>query len=440
MGRILFSLLLAGVFALPVFGQSLQSRIESYKLANGLKVILLEDHDIPNVALYTFFRVGSRNERPGLTGVSHFIEHMMFNGTAKVGPGQFDRNMEFVGGANNAYTAQDMTAYSDWFPAAALEKMVEMEADRMQGAAFVPEVLESERGVVASERRMSTENNNAAILMENVNATSIMAHPYHWDVIGWMSDILSWKREQIQEYYKTYYAPNNAVLVLVGDFKKSTAKSLIEKYYTPIPSGKTPSAVTTVEPPQQGLKQVLVKKEAQAPLYMAVWHTPSVSQPGFYPLSLLDKILMKGESSRLYRRLVREERIALDVSGGIQETLDPYLFTVFVEAVPGADLGKIDRIVEEEMGKVVREGVTEKEVQKAINMVQNDFYRPLQTIAGLANALGQAELFYGDYRKLFSLMESYKAVTPDSIKAISSQTFTLNNKTLGNLVPEGGAQ
>jgi hypothetical protein len=171
--------------------------VKVHQLDNGLKVLLVEDHDIPNVALYTFFRVGSRNERPGLTGVSHFIEHMMFNGTEKFGPGEFDRTMEFRGGRNNAYTSLDLTAYTDWFPAAALEHMIDMEANRIQGLTFVPEVFESERGVIASERRLGVENDNDAILQENVRATAIMAHPYHWDVIGWMSDILSWRRDEV---------------------------------------------------------------------------------------------------------------------------------------------------------------------------------------------------------------------------------------------------
>ena len=208
--------------------------VQVRQLANGLKVLLVEDHGIPNIALYTFFRVGSRNERPGLTGVSHFIEHMMFNGTAEFGPGEFDRRMEFLGGSNNAYTGDDMTAYTDWFPAAALDTMLRMESDRMQGLIFEPKVFESERGVVASERRLSVENNNDAILYENVRATAIMAHPYHWDVIGWMSDILGWKRDEVMAYYRTYYAPNNAVLVMVGDFDPVPALALIRKYYEPI--------------------------------------------------------------------------------------------------------------------------------------------------------------------------------------------------------------
>jgi len=417
-----------------------QADVKVLQLGNGLKVLLVEDHNIPNIALYTFFRVGSRNERTGLTGVSHFCEHMMFNGTAKVGPGEFDRRMEFRGGSNNAYTADDMTVYTDWFPAAALEAMIEMEADRMQGLAFVPEVLESERGVVASERRVSVDNNNDSILNENVRATAIMAHPYHWDVIGWMSDILSWRRDEIMAYYRTYYAPNNAVLVIVGDFEAARTLELIKKYYEPIKASPPPPPVTTVEPPQMGPKTVLIRKEAQAPSYMAVWHAPNVKDPDFLPLSILAKPLLDGESSRLYRRLVREEQLAIYVGGGVQETIDPYLFMIDVKPRPGADLERIDRTVEEELAKIKAEGITPREFEKAMNGVRSDFYMSLQTISGKANQLGAYELTYGDFGRLFTIMDDYAAVKIDRVKEVAVKYFTGNNKTVGKLIPEGGAK
>ena len=409
-------------------------------LANGLKVLIVEDHNIPSVALYTFFRVGSRNERPGLTGVSHFIEHMMFNGTPAIGPGEFDRRMEFRGGSNNAYTADDMTAYTDWFPPAALETMIAMEADRMQGLAFVPEVFESERGVIASERRMGVENNNDAILDENVRATSIMAHPYHWDVIGWMSDIQSWKRDDIRNYYRTYYSPNNAVLIVVGDINSTRSLVLIRKYYSGIPAGPPPPAVTTVEPPQMGPKTVLIRKEAQAPSFEMVFHAPNCTSTAFYPLSILDLVLMKGQSSRLYKRLVRDEQLAISVGGGISETIDPQLFTISVKPRPGADLNRIEAVIEEELGKVKSAGITEQEYQKALNMVRSQFYFGLQTISGKANQLGEAEILYGSFEALFTQMDKYVAVQRDQIREATRKYLTENNKTVGKLIPEGGAK
>ena len=414
--------------------------VKVHSLANGLKVLLVEDHNVPSVALYTFFRVGSRNERPGLTGVSHFIEHMMFNGTPAIGPGEFDRRMEFRGGSNNAYTGDDMTAYTDWFPPAALEAMIAMEADRIQGLAFVPEVFESERGVIASERRLGVDNDNDALLSETVRATAIMAHPYHWDVIGWMSDILSWRRDEVMAYYRTYYAPNNAILVVVGDIDPAKTLALIKKYYEPIKASPPPPPVSTVEPPQLGTKTVVMRKEAQAPSFLAVWHGPAVKDPDFLPLSILAKPLLSGESSRLYRRLVREEELAIDVGGGLSETVDPQLFSIIVKPRPGADLDRIDRVIEEELAKVRTDGLTAQEYDKALNIVRSDFYRGLQTIGGKANQLGATELVYGDFTKLFTIMDDYAAVTPDRIKAAAQKCFTEANKTVGKLIPEGGAK
>jgi zinc protease len=412
--------------------------IKVHKLDNGLKILLFEDHGIPNIALYTFFRVGSRNERPGLTGVSHFIEHMMFNGSKSVPPGEFDRRMEFAGGANNAFTGDDMTGYTDWFPAAALESMIAMEADRIQGCLFDPKVLESERQVIASERRMGVENNNDAILGENVRATAIMAHPYHWDVIGWMSDILGWKRDEILAYYKTYYAPNNAVLILVGDFESVKALDLIRKYYAGIPAGPPPPAVTTVEPPQQGLKQVLVRKEAQAPSFTMVFHAPACTSPDFRPLGILESALLSGESSRLYRRLVRDEQLAIGVGGGVSETIDPQLFTIDVKPRPGADLARLEAVIEEELAKIKTAGITDKEFQKALNEVRTGFYAGLQSIAGKAGQLGHYEIYYGGFERLFTVMDDYAAVKIPQVRDAARKIFTESNKTVGRLIPEGG--
>ncbi|MCJ7589244.1 MAG: insulinase family protein [Candidatus Aminicenantes bacterium] len=438
--KFVLTLLLTAALAVSLSAAFKKGDVRVHTLANGLKILLVEDHNIPNVALYTYFRVGSRNERPGLTGVSHFIEHMMFNGTPKIGPGEFDRRMEFQGGRNNAFTSDDMTGYTDWFPAAALEAMIAMEADRIQGLAFVPEVFESERGVIASERRMAVENNNDAILGENVRATAIMAHPYHWNVIGWMSDIQSWRRDEVMAYYRTYYAPNNAVLIVVGDFDPAPTLNLIRKYYGPIPAYPPPPPVSTVEPPQMGIKSVLVRKAAQAPSFQVVWHAPSAKDPDYLPLSILAKPLLEGESSRLYRRLVREEQLAIRIRGGVQETIDPLLFMIDVKPRPGADLDRIDRVIEEELAKIKAEGITPKEFEKALNIVRSDFYMELQTIAGKAGQLGGAELLYDDFGKLFTVMDDYAAVKIERIKEVALKYFQENNKTIGKLIPEGGAK
>ncbi len=442
---LILSMLTAGLLAgaVPPRPDGAEFRRETIavrQLDNGLKILLYEDHDIPNIAYYTFFRVGSRNERPGLTGVSHFIEHMMFNGSAAFGPGEFDRIMEFNGGANNAYTSDDMTAYTDWFPKAALEKMMQMEADRMRGLLFDPAVLESERGVVASERRLGVENDNDSLLDETVRATAIMAHPYHWSVIGWMSDILSWKRDEIRAYFRGYYAPNNAVLIVSGDFETEAIMKLIRKYYDDIPRAAPPPAVTTSEPPQIGPRRVQLRKAAQIPSFLAVYHVPGVGHADFPALSLLETILLRGESSRLYRRLVSESQLAIGVSGGVSQTIDPFLFYIQAKPRPGADLELLEKAIEEEIKKITDGGVTALEMEKAVNAARTQFYYPLQTIAGKANMLGQAELVYGGFENLFTLVDRFASVTPVQVQEACRKYLHQDNKTVGTLVPEEGAQ
>ncbi len=430
----LLGVLLAAASFLPA--EFSPQAVKEFRLDNGLKVLLVEDHAIANIACYTFFRVGSRNERVGLTGVSHFIEHMMFNGTERHGPGEFDRLMEFNGGANNAYTGLDMTAYTDWYPSRALEPMVALEADRMQGVLFDPQVFESERGVIASERRMSTDNNNENLLSETVQATAIMAHPYHWNVIGWMSDILNWKRDEVIAYYRTFYAPGNAVVVVVGDFAPAPMEALIRQHYGKIPAGPPPPRVTTIEPPQLGPRRVIVHKEAQLPSFLMVYQAPAVGDPAAPALNLLETVLLRGESSRLYRRLVAEEQLALSVGGGFQDTLDPYLFQIEVKPKAGADLDRIERIIDEELARIARDGVTPEELQKAKNVFLTRFYESLQTIAGKADMLGRAEVLQGGWQALFTEPERTAAVTVDALRRNCAQYLTAERKTVGVLLPK----
>ena len=440
MKRLTQSLFLVLLLSLPLAAGFRPEDITVHQLDNGLKIVLHEDHDIPNIAYYTFFRVGSRNERPGLTGVSHFIEHMMFNGTQANGPGQFDRVMEANGGANNAFTGEDLTGYTNWYPAAALEKMIALDADRMQGLIFDPQVLESERGVVASERRMALENNNENLLSETVRATAIMAHPYHWDVIGWMSDILSWKRDEIIAYYRTFYSPNNAVIVVCGDFRTDTIMALIRKYYAAIPRGPEPPAVLTVEPAQLGPRRVIVRKPAQTPEFIQVYHAPAATDPDFPGLDVLGMALLQGESSRLYQRLVARDQLAIDVSGGIGLSIDPLLFTITVKPRPGIDTGLIEKAIAEELEKIKKEGIAAKELQKALNSVRMDFYNPLMTISGQAYKLGESEIYFGGYEHIFKAMDPYKAVTLKQVQELAGKYFSENNMTVGVLVPEGGSK
>ena len=222
--------------------------VKAHTLKNGLKILVQEEHSIPNVALYTFYRVGSRNERPGTTGLSHFFEHMMFNGAKKYGPGEFDRVMEAAGGSNNAYTNRNVTVYQDWFPRSALETIFDLEGDRIRDLSFDPKMIVSERGVVASERRTRVDNNNSGVLAEQLWATAFIAHPYQWPVIGWMVDIENWKMEDLKHHFEMGYSPSNATMVVVGDVMSDEVFKLAEQYLEPIPSREPPPKITTQEP------------------------------------------------------------------------------------------------------------------------------------------------------------------------------------------------
>ncbi|WNG33326.1 insulinase family protein [Archangium minus] len=415
------------------------AQVKTKTLKNGLKVIVWSDPDNPSVSLFNFFRVGSRNERPGITGLSHFFEHMMFNGAKKYGPGEFDRVMEAHGGRNNAYTSEDVTVYQDWFPRSALETIFDLEADRLSSLAIDPKVVESERGVVYSERRSSVDNDNSGLLMEQVQATAFVAHPYQIPVIGWPSDIESWKQEDLERYFRTYYAPNNATLIVVGAVTPEEIFSLAEKYLEPIPAQPAPEPVRTVEPPQQGERRVVVRKLAQAPLLQMAFHGVRGRDEDAPALDLLVRILTEGDSSRLHRRLVEEEQVAIAVAGYQGAGFDPSLTWMLVNLPPGGDLGKAEKLLDEELAKVVSAGVTDAELRKAKNIVVSDFWRSLETNSGRAQALGTYEVFHGDWQKLFGAPDRYEAVTREQVRKVAAKVFAKNNRTVGVLVPEAGS-
>ena len=232
------------LFSTGLRAQTKADDVRSFTLRNGMKFLLLEDNSIPNANMYLFYRVGSRNEHPGITGLSHFFEHMMFNGAKKYGPKLFDQTMEFNGGSNNAYTTQDVTVYTNWFPATATEVIFDLEADRISSLSIDSKMVESERGVVLSERSTGLENAPWRMLSEAVQATAFQASAYHWPVIGYEEDIRNWTKEDLEYYFRTYYAPNNAVVVMSGNIRYEDVKRLAEKYLEPIPAQPAPRPVT----------------------------------------------------------------------------------------------------------------------------------------------------------------------------------------------------
>jgi len=414
--------------------------IKTHTLKNGMKILVQEDHSIPNVALYVFYRVGSRNERPGITGISHFFEHMMFNGAKKYGPGEFDRNMEANGGSNNAYTSENVTVYQDWFPRSALELIFDLEADRIENLSFNPELVESERGVIASERRNGVDASNFGMLAEQLSAAAFTAHPYQWPVVGWMSDIEAWTLDDLKHHFKMGYSPSNATMVVTGDVTFAEIVALAQKYIEPIPSNPPPPKVMTKEPEQLGERRVVVRKFAQLPILMTAYHVPETAHPDYYPLQALETILFSGQSSRMYKRIVDKDQLALSVSGGGDWSFDPALFTITAQPKAGVDPAAVEKAICEELDRVKADAVTDEELEKAKNILLSDFYDEIKTISGRADAIGTYDVFFGDYTKLFSAAGDFAKVTKADVQRVAKQYFTEKNRTVATLVPEAAAE
>src|SRR5215472_12083288 len=303
--------------------------------------------------------------------------------------------MEAAGGANNAYTNRDTTVYQDWFPRSALDLIFDLEADRIENLSFDPKMISSERGVVASERRSSVEANNFGILNEQLYATAFTAHPYQWPVVGWMVDIENWTMDDLKHHFEMGYSPSNATLVVVGDVTADEIFQLAQKKLEPIPSHAPPPKVSTTEPEQLGEKRVTVKKYAQLPIVMMAYHVPESASPDYYALNLLQAILLAGQSSRLYQRVVDKDQLAIGVNGGFGFSFDPTLFTITAQPKAGVDPQAVEKAVYEELERVKKEDVADQELEKARNIVLANFYRQMSTINGRANTLGAYEVFFG---------------------------------------------
>ena len=427
-------MLILFLFPLSTLAQPAAADVQKFQLKNGMTLLVLEDHSIPNANMYLFWKVGSRNEVPGITGLSHFFEHMMFNGAKKYGPKMFDRTMEAAGGRNNAYTTEDVTVYTDWFPSSALETMFDLEADRIADLAIDDKMIESERGVVLSERSTGLENSNFQTLHEQVKSVAFFAHSYRWSVIGYESDIKSWTREDLQNYFDTYYAPNNCVAVIVGDVKTQEVKALAQKYFEPIPANDPPKKIRTIEPPQNGEKRLTVYKAVSTPNLLITHHVPDCSGADYFALDLLSSVLTSGNSSRLKKSLIYEQQLAVSLFSWMPTSFDPNLFSIYAIASAGVSPEKLEKALVAEIEKIAKEGITDQELEKVKNQKLMEFYHDIETINGKANNLGTYEVFFGDYKMLFEAPKMYQQITKEAIQKAAQTYFTSDNRTIGVLV------
>jgi zinc protease len=411
--------------------------VQEATLSNGLRVRLVENHQAPVCSLYLFFQVGSRNERPGITGISHLFEHMMFNGAKKYGPKQFDRVLESNGGRSNAYTSNDMTVYYEDFSSDALETVLDLESDRMAALRISDSTLASEREVVKEERRVRVDNDITGLMDEELGTLVYKAHPYRWPVIGWMADIENIKREDCEAYFRTYYAPNNAVLYIAGDIDAKKTLALVKRYFGKIPKGPAAEPVINAEPEQKGERRAVLRHPAQSPSLMVGYRGPTARDPDTLVLDVIQYALTKGEGSRLNRSLVYEKQLAVSLMLDWSWRVDPGTVLLYTELKPDSDPKQVEEALYAELAKVAAEGLTERELQKAKNNLRADHLRELATNSGRAHALGTYEALLGTWREGLTLPSAYAAVDNDRIKAVAAKYFAPERRSIVTLIPEG---
>ena len=436
MAQVLFCFIffVSVLFALP--GGAYATKVQEFVLDNGLKVLLLEDHKSPVVTFQVWYRVGSRNEKDGKSGLSHFLEHMMFKGTQKTKPEEYSRIIAKNGGRSNAFTSSDVTVYFATMSRDKIGIEIDLEADRMVNAQLGETYFEPEKKVIQEERRLRTEDNPVSALGEVAGAVAYMVHPYRRPVIGWMEDILNLTRQDLVDHYKLYYEPNNAFIVMAGDFSTAEMLPKIKAAFGTIPRGgsETPK-VRTEELPQQGERRVMLKKEAELPFVLMYYHTPNLKSPDSYALDVLSVVLAGGRSSRLYHDLVYQKRLARSVDADYNGlSIDPSVFSVTAQVMPGKDPAEIEREIDSLLDQVKSELISARELQKAKNQIESAFVFGQDSIFGQAMKIGYYEAV-GDWRLMDDYLDGIRKVTREDIQRVARQYLDRDRRTVGVLIP-----
>jgi zinc protease len=407
--------------------------IKEFQLDNGLEILILADRAVPLVTVQMWYRVGSRNERPGITGVSHFLEHMMFKGTPKYGPGLYSQLIQRYGGTQNAFTSNDLTAYYAVLPATRLELALELEADRMTNLLFNPDEIKAEREVVKEERRLR-ENSPTGPMFEELAALAFKAHPYHWPTIGWMSDIETITREELLAHYKTYYIPNNATLIIVGDVDATPTMEAVRRYFGSIPKGPAVPPVRPPEPPQLGEHRAEIARPTALAALAIAYHIPAFDHADALPLEVLSQILSQGQSSRLYRELVYQRQIATSISTNADLRMDPGLFTIVSMVQAGKTPAELEVAVYEQLDQVTEESIADRELQKAINQTLSGFVFRQDSIQQQGFTIGSLHMLQS-YKLINEYIERLRRVTKQDVARVARTYLTKTNRTVVTIVP-----
>jgi zinc protease len=423
------------IMSYPLAATSQTTQIQEFVLDNGLKVLLLEDHKSPAVTFQVWYRVGSRNEKDGKSGLSHFLEHMLFKGTQKLKPEEYSRIIAKNGGRSNAFTSSDVTVYFATMSRDKIAIEIELEADRMVNALLGETYFEPEKKVIQEERRLRTEDNPVSALGEVAGAVAYMVHPYRRPVIGWMDDIQNLTRQDLVDYYKLYYAPNNAFIVMTGDFSTQEMLPKIKAAFGNLPRGSEPPKVRVEEPPQQGERRVTLKKEAELPFVLMYYHTPNLKSPDSYALDVLSVVLAGGRSSRLYHDLVYQKRLARSVDADYNGlSIDPSVFSLTAQLMPGKEPAEIEREMDDLLEQVKAELISDRELQKAKNQIESAFIYAQDSIFGQAMKVGYYEAV-GGWRLMDGYLDGIRKVTREDVQRVAKAYLDRDRRTVGILLP-----
>jgi len=413
-----------------------------YQLSNGLKLIVREDHRAPTVAHMVWYRAGSMDEVNGKTGVAHVLEHMMFKGTHKVKAGEFSRLVAAVGGRENAFTSRDYTAYFQQVEKSKLEDVIRLEADRMSNLNFDDAEFLKEIQVVMEERRLRTEDNPRSLLNESLMATAYMSSPYRHPVIGWMNDLQNMKASDARDWYRSWYAPNNATVVITGDVDAKTVLGLVEKYYGVASAHELPVRKPQIEPPQKGIKQAQVKAPADTAQLTMAWKVPrlepgKLDDPEPYALELLTAVLDGYDNARLNRVLVKQEKVVNDVGVGYDMvSRGPELFLIGTTMAKGKTVAQAQASIQKALDELKKNGILESELKRIKVRILSDQIYKRDSIFGQAMEIGSTEMAGFSWKDIDYMLQKMQTITPEQVQAVAKKYLVDEGLTIAVLDPQ----
>ena len=413
--------------------------VERYRLGNGLTILTSIDSSAPVVSYHTWFAVGSRHEKLGKTGLAHLFEHLMFNETEKHPAGSFDRTLEEAGAESNAATWVDWTFYHESIPKDRVGLVIELEAERMSKLVLREPQVTSEKEVVANERRYRVDDDVEGAVSELLYKTAYTTHAYSWPTIGWMADIEGFTTEDCARFYRTYYAPNNATVVVVGDFRERDLLAKMQKAYGSLESAEIPVEDAMPEPPQAEERRLSVKKPTATDKVAVAYHGPAFGDVDHVPLTMLCEVLFSGRSSRAHRALVQTEEIATELRGWVSTFRDPGLFEIYATARPGKTSTELLTALDRELARVVAEPVTTAELEKVKAKVELALVQSLETASGKAEQIGFYHTVLGDPGGAFARLDAYRRTTRSDLLRVARRYLVNHRRTVIEVHPEASS-